>query len=187
MLSITEDAMSMFLSATRFAADKHRDQRRKDIRAAPYINHPIEVTETLWRIGEVRDPIILVSAMLHDTIEDTDTTQQEISTLFGVEVAALVLEVTDDKRLPKMERKRLQIDTAPDKSSRAKMLKIADKICNIQDMMVSPSKDWSLQRRQDYLDWAEKVVCGLQGANAKLDVYFEHLLAQAKIRIGATV
>ena len=123
--------IDLLLTALRFSADKHCHQRRKDDLGSPYINHPIQVAETLWRIGGVRDLVLIIAALLHDTLEDTDATAAEILALFGVEVLNLVQEVSDDKTLPKAQRKRLQVETAPKKSFRAKQLKLADKSCNV--------------------------------------------------------
>ncbi len=178
---LNTDDMTLFLTALKFAAVKHRNQRRKDRQAAtPYINHPIEVAEMLWRQGGVRDRVTLVGALLHDTLEDTDTTPEEIQNQFGTEVLALVQEVSDDKSLPKLERKRLQIEHAPHKSVRAKQLKLADKICNVYDISHSPPHNWSLKRCQEYLDWSEQVVAGLRGSNSDLEVHYDTILAQAR-------
>ena len=160
--------LSLILRSLRFAATKHRDQRRKDREASPYINHPIEVAETLHSVGEVSDIPTLVAAILHDTIEDTETTDDEIRIAFGDDIASLVLEVTDDKKLPKQERKRLQIETASNKSKAAKQIKLSDKICNVRDITNSPPHDWPLERRIEYLNWTEQVVSGLRGANEAL-------------------
>jgi len=174
----------LMLKAFRFAAEKHNDQRRKDTKSSPYINHPIEVAETLWSVGNVRDEELLVAAILHDTIEDTDTTKEEIKTEFGEEVLNLVLEVTDDKSLPKETRKQLQVEHAPHKSDRAKLLKIADKINNIRDIIKSPPEDWSLERRQEYLLWSEKVVAGLRGGSPELENQYDALLTEGKRSLG---
>ena len=179
-----DDSVGLILKAIRFSAKKHNDQRRKDAKASPYINHPVKVAETLWRIGEVRDETLLVAAILHDTIEDTNTTADEIKTEFGREVLDLVLEVTDDKSLPKQTRKQLQIEHAPHKSEKAKLLKIADKINNISDIIKSPPESWSLERRQEYLLWSEKVVAGLRGVNPKLESQYDELLAEGKRSLG---
>src|ERR1041384_6704850 len=104
-----DESTGLLLNALRFAAEKHNDQRRKDAKASPYINHPIQVAEILWRVGDVRDTTLLVASLLHDTIEDTGTTPAEIKASFGEDVLALVLEVTDDKSLPKEVRKELQV------------------------------------------------------------------------------
>ena len=172
--------ITLLLAALNFAAVKHRNGRRKDKQASPYINHPIEVAQTLWQIGAVRDMITIIGALLHDTLEDTDTTATEIQDLFGTEVLSLVQEVTDDKSLPKLERKRLQIEHAPHHTTRAKQLKLADKICNIGDIGHSPPKNWSLQRCNEYLDWAEQVVVGLRGINQDLDAHYDSVLIAAK-------
>ncbi len=172
--------IGQLLKAIRFAAEKHRNQRRKDNDHSPYINHPIQVAETLWEVGGVRDPSTLVAAVLHDTLEDTETSPDEIRQRFGQEVLGLVLEVSDDKRLPKAERKRLQIVHAPHISPRAKNIKLADKICNIRDLIDTPPADWPVRRQREYLRWAEKVVAGLRGANPALEGLFDKELARGK-------
>jgi len=174
----------LLLKAARFSAEKHRDQRRKDSHTSPYINHPLQVAETLASVGGVEDVSLLVAALLHDTVEDTGTRPEEIETEFGAEVLFLVMEVTDDKSLPKPERKRLQVEHAPHKSHRAKLLKLADKICNVNDILNTPPADWSLQRRREYLLWTEQVVEGLRGANPALERRYDELLAEGKQALG---
>lgn len=175
-----DDSVGLILKAIRFSATKHNDQRRKDSRSSPYINHPIQVAETLWTIGEVRDVTLLVASLLHDTIEDTSTSPEEIEREFGAEVLALVLEVTDDKSLPDKVRKQRQVDSAPQKTRSAKLLKLADKINNVRDLIESAPPGWSLDRQREYLLWSERVVAGLRGANAKLEAYYDELLAAGK-------
>jgi guanosine-3',5'-bis(diphosphate) 3'-pyrophosphohydrolase len=174
----------LLLKAARFSAEKHRDQRRKDSHASPYINHPLQVAETLASIGGVEDVSLLMAALLHDTVEDTGTHPEEIETEFGAEVLFLVMEVTDDKSLPKPERKRLQVEDAPRKSHRAKLLKLADKICNVNDILNAPPADWSLQRRREYLLWTEQVIEGLRGENPSLERRYDELLAKGKQMLG---
>lgn len=178
------ESTGLILKALRFSAEKHNEQRRKDAKSSPYINHPIQVAETLWTVGEVRDVTLLVASVLHDTIEDTGTQPEEIRAEFGEEVLALVLEVSDDKRLPKPVRKRLQVEMASYKSHSARLLKLADKICNVRDLLVSPPSNWSLQRRQEYLLWTEEVVAGLRGTNEKLETCYANLLAEGKHSLG---
>lgn len=149
--------------ALHFAALKHRRQLRKGQAGYPYVNHVIAVAELLARSG-VDDPVTLQGALLHDTIEDTETTPEELAERYGAEVRDLVLEVTDDKSLPKAERKRLQIEHAPGLSDRARRIKLADKTCNVLDVAFDPPPDWSLTRRADYLDWADAVVRRILGA-----------------------
>ncbi len=174
------EEVTLLLKALKFAAQKHRQQRRKDQEASPYINHPIEVAELLWRTGGVRDMVTIVGALLHDILEDTNATPEEIAELCGTEVLALVQEVTDDKSLPKQQRKQLQIERAPHKSIRAKQLKLADKTCNVYDITHSPPQSWSLQRRQAYLDWSEQVVAQLRGVNPALEAHYDRILAEAR-------
>jgi len=170
-------------AALKFAADKHSRQRRKDSDATPYINHPIAVAEVLTRVGGVTDSATLQAAFLHDTIEDTQTTPEELDKHFGQEVRSLVEELTDDKSLPKQERKRLQIEHAPHLSPRAKQIKIADKICNLQDITATEPADWPLQRKRDYFDWAEKVVAGCRGCNPQLERCFEAVLKERRLAL----
>lgn len=155
--------VSTLLRATTFAAEKHRSQKRKDVLGTPYINHPIAVVSLMAEVGEVRHDKDLVAAMLHDTVEDTDATPEEIERHFGKYVRDLVMEVTDDKKLSKAERKRLQIEHAPYLTPAAKVIKLADKTANVTDLIASPPVGWERQRRLDYVDWANKVVdrCGL--------------------------
>jgi len=161
-------AMTALLGALQFAARKHCKHRRKSS-DAPYINHLIAVAELLARVGRVTDLATLQAEILHDSIEDTQTTPQELDDLFGQEVRLLVQEVTDDKSLPKEERKQLQIDGARALSTRAKQIRIADKINNVGDMPA----DWPLQQMHDYLAWAEKVVAGCRGCNPELEHQFD--------------
>ena len=165
--------MNQLIKAIAFAADKHRNQRRKDADASPYINHPIALANVLSNEAGVDEEKVLIAAVLHDTIEDTDTTSRELEEVFGDEIAAIVLEVTDDKLLPKDERKRLQIEHASTISESAKLVKLADKTCNLRDMATAPPADWSAQRKADYFDWAGEVVAGLRGSHPKLDALFD--------------
>ena len=174
------DTAALILKALHFAARKHRDQRRKGVEASPYINHPIEVAELLAGVGQVRDPIVLQAAILHDTIEDTNTTPEELEAIFGAEVRRVVEEVTDDKRLPKPERKRLQVEHAPHLSDRARVIKLADKISNVLGVAQSPPADWPLERRLEYLGWTEQVVAGCRGCNESLERLYDDALAEGR-------
>jgi guanosine-3',5'-bis(diphosphate) 3'-pyrophosphohydrolase len=174
------DGIALLLRAIEFSAEKHRTQRRKDVDASPYINHPIAVAAVLARVGGVRRIPVLCAAVLHDTIEDTETSAEELDAAFGQEICLLVQEVTDDKRLAKDERKRLQIEHAPHLSPSAKLIKLGDKIANIKDVTDSPPSDWSGQRRRQYLDWAEQVVAGCRGVNHALEDRFDEVLRRAR-------
>ncbi len=145
-----------FCRALAFAADKHRSQRRKDPDATPYINHPIAVATVLAVEGGVIDEAALLCALLHDTVEDTDTTFAELARHFGQSIADLVQELTDDKSLVKSERKRLQIEHAAAATPRAKQVKIADKICNVRDVAACAPPHWPMQRRVEYLRWSRQ-------------------------------
>ena len=172
------------LQAVNFAADKHRDQRRKGVESSPYINHPIQVAELIVRVGDVDDLAVLIAAVLHDTVEDTETTFDEIEKAFGLEVRDLVAEVTDDKSLPKAERKKRQVEHTAQISGRAKLVKIADKTCNVRDVTHSPPEDWDMRRRTEYFDWASQVVDACRGTNQHLERYFDETLARGAETLG---
>ena len=174
----------MILRAADFAARKHRAQRRKDRNASPYINHPISVALMIAEVGGIDDPETLAAALLHDTVEDTNTSPEELESKFGKSVRQLVEEVTDDKSLPKQQRKKLQIKNAQKKSHRAKQIKIADKTCNIFDIANSPPHDWTFERKLEYLNWSKDVIDGLRGSNEKLEVHFDNVLSEALKKIN---
>ena len=170
-----KDPIGIVLAALEFAAHKHRDQRRKNIEASPYINHPIALATILWNEGRVENPEVIAAALLHDTIEDTDTPPEEIRERFGAKIAAIVAEVTDDKSLEKAARKQAQVDHAPKLSREAKLVKLADKICNLRDMAASPPATWPLSRQREYFDWAKTVVDALRGAHPRLEKLFDEV------------
>ena len=164
---------ALVIDALAFAADKHRRQRRRDVDASPYVNHPIALARILAVEGGISDPAVLCGALLHDTLEDTDATPEEIAARFGERIAAIVGEVTDDKSLPKAERKRLQIVHAASISREARLVKLADKISNVRDVIASPPHDWPAQRRQGYVTWASRVIDALRGTHADLEAAFD--------------
>lgn len=171
---------SLLIHAAAFAAHKHRDQRRKDAAASPYVNHPLALADVLANEGGVEDVDVLCAALLHDTIEDTETTVEELQREFGSKITSIVLEVTDDKSLPKAERKRLQIEHAGHASHEARLVKLADKVCNLRDILASPPADWPPERKRQYFDWACQVVDQVRGANAELELAFDREYARVE-------
>jgi guanosine-3',5'-bis(diphosphate) 3'-pyrophosphohydrolase len=169
---------AQLLDALAFAAHKHRDQRRRDAHASPYINHPIELARVLSVEGGVTDVLTLVAALLHDTIEDTQTTYDELRARFGKTVADVVAEVTDDTALPKAERKRLQVVHAHKMSKRAALVKLADKTCNLRDVADNPPVGWTLERRREYFEWALQVINGLPPVSKRLRATFDAAYAK---------
>jgi guanosine-3',5'-bis(diphosphate) 3'-pyrophosphohydrolase len=167
--------VTLVLQAAAFAAHKHRAQRRKGTEASPYINHPIALAVTLAEVGRVSDPAVLAAALLHDTLEDTQTTYDELRGVFGARVADLVIEVTDVKWLRKHARKKLQISRASRSSRGAKLIKLADKIANLRDIISSPPTNWSIERKREYFDWAKLVIDQIRGTNAWLERRFDQL------------
>jgi guanosine-3',5'-bis(diphosphate) 3'-pyrophosphohydrolase len=175
--------LDIIFKAITFAARKHQGQVRKDKRASPYITHPLAVAQEILTTGEVNNPTILIAAILHDTIEDTDTTPAEIQTEFGDEVLKIVLEVSDDKSLSKMHRKQLQVVSASQLSYAARIIKLADKITNCRDILDSPPQDWSQKRCQEYIQWAADVIAQFRGTNKKLENSFDELIDEAQTKL----
>ena len=177
--------LDLILEAAAFAADRHRMQRRKDAEASPYINHPLALAHILSREGKVSDPVVLCAALLHDTVEDTETTLEELELRFGAAVAATVAEVTNDESLPKAEQKRLQVAKAASKSPAAKLVKLADKISNLRDLAATPPAGWTRERRLEYYRWSRDVVAGLRGLNPALDQAFDETYERGMALIAA--
>ena len=169
------EGMALLLEAIQFAARKHRYQRRKNPARTPYINHPLDVAHILWFEGEIRDDNVLAGAILHDTVEDTDTSFEEVEQRFGPKIRSIVEEVTDDKLLGWEERKKQQIQLSPCLSTEAKLVKLADKISNLRDVHKDPPEGWSRERQIGYFNFSSKVVDGLRGAHAGLESIFDQI------------
>lgn len=177
------DSVRRIMAAARFAAEKHAQQKRKGENGEPYFNHLLEVAELIAASSRQLDVELMMAAFLHDTVEDTGVTLEELEKNFGREVAALVAEVTDDKSLPKETRKQLQVQTAHKKSVRAQTLKLADKISNLRAIVSSPPVGWNLERKRQYFEWALQVVEGISDPNAFLKAEFDksyQLISQLK-------
>ncbi|XP_034248287.1 guanosine-3',5'-bis(diphosphate) 3'-pyrophosphohydrolase MESH1 [Thrips palmi] len=172
------DILGMLVKCSNFAAVKHSTQRRKDPAKTPYINHPIGVAYILTEEGGVRDASVIMAAILHDTVEDTDTTLDEIKKEFGHQIAGIVAEVTDDKALPYDERKRLQIVHAPTSSREAKLVKLADKLYNLRDLEKATPEGWSDEKVAEYFKWSSKVVEGLRGTNRQLEASLDEIFSR---------
>lgn len=175
---IWHNEISLILRALALAAHKHRDQRRKGSRASPYINHPIGLANVLCNEGGVSDVRVICAALLHDTVEDTQTTPRELEEQFGPEIRDIVGEVSDNKKLLKEERKQLQIKHAAASSREAKLVKLADKICNLRELVDDPPVKWDLERKKEYFDWAKEVVDQLRGTNPRLEALFDAAYAK---------
>ncbi|KAI0214773.1 Guanosine-3',5'-bis(diphosphate) 3'-pyrophosphohydrolase MESH1 [Lamellibrachia satsuma] len=178
-----ETLLPQLMRAVNFAAVKHKMQRRHNIEETPYINHPIGVAYILTEEAEVTDALVIEAALLHDTVEDTSTTPEEIREYFGEKVAAVVAEVTDDKSKPSAQRKQAQIDHAPHASHAAKLVKLADKLYNLRDLKCSTPVGWTEQRVQEYFVWASKVVHGLRGTNKVLEQKLDELFQERNIKL----
>lgn len=177
-------SLSLLLRALEFAAAKHRNQRRKDATASPYVNHLIDVASLLADVGKVEDVVTLVAATLHDTLEDTATTPEELEEAFGPEIRGIVEEVSDDKRLSKAERKRVQVARAAQRSPRAKLVMLADKISNVRDVTRRPPPTWTPEGTGRYFDWTAEVVGRIRGTNAALEAYYDDVLQEARAALA---
>lgn len=173
----------MIVRAMQFAAEKHKGQFRKGNLNTPYINHPIKVAYVLRTIGGVEDEDIIAAALLHDVVEDTDATHADLENVFNKKVADIVLEVSDEKDKSKDFRKQHQIDNAKNLSIEAKLVRIADKICNIQDVCGEDAPNWSYERKYEYLEWAKEVVDQITGTHEMLEMTFydEHRWGRLKL------
>ncbi len=175
---LNPEPVRRILEAARFAAEKHSGQRRKGLTQEPYINHVLEVAEMIAASLDTLDVDLIMAALLHDTVEDTATTAEDLHRLFGDDVTSLVLEVTDDRSLPKQRRKELQVETAPKKTTRAQFIKLADKISNLRSILTSPPADWSGDRKREYFEWAKRVVDGLRAPDPRLKKQFDAIYAE---------
>jgi (p)ppGpp synthase/HD superfamily hydrolase len=173
------EAVILFARALDFAARAHAGQRRKGARREPYVNHLTEVALLLAEATGGRDGQLIAAGLLHDVVEDTEVTHDDVSARFGPAIAGLVAEVTDDKDLPKTERKQLQVATVRAKSVRARMIKLADKISNLRALTVSPPEDWNSDEIDAYIAWAREVAAGCAGVHAELETRFHQALAAA--------
>lgn len=177
-MTIAERDLKLLLRALAFAAHKHRLQRRKDVEASPYINHPIALANILCNEAHITDIDVISGALLHDTVEDTETTEAELVAEFGADIAAIVMDVTDDKTLGKAERKERQVEHAAHIRDEAKLVKLADKISNLRDVAHAPPAGWDLQRKREYFDWARRVIDRLRGVHAPLEAIFDREFAR---------
>lgn len=172
-MSIDEADLKILLKALSFAAHKHKDQRRRDVDASPYINHPISLADILCNEAHITDIETICGALLHDTVEDTQTTDAELEQVFGKAIRDIVMDVTDEEGLSRTARKQAQIDNAASISDKAKLIKLADKISNLRDVINNPPADWTLVRRQEYFDWARRVIDQVRGVHPGLEALFD--------------
>jgi (p)ppGpp synthase/HD superfamily hydrolase len=170
------------MKAADAAARWHMSQRRKGQAAEPYINHLLEVADLVATATAGGEPDAVIAALLHDAVEDQEVTLEQIAAKFGARVAGIVREVTDDKSLPKAERKRLQVETAGRKSREAKLVKLADKTSNLRAIANSPPPDWSADRRQEYVRWASEVVAQIRGTSPWLEQQFDAAAREAMLK-----
>jgi (p)ppGpp synthase/HD superfamily hydrolase len=171
-MTTKQSAIALLVEATNFASIKHQTQRRKNKAQSAYFVHLSGVVQQLVNAG-IEDPAILCAAYLHDTVEDTDTTESELLSTFGPEITGMVMEVTDDRSLPKAERKRLQVVNAPKKSHGAKLIKLSDKLYNLRDLGKELPDGWTEERRREYFVWGKSVVEGCRGSNDVLEKWLD--------------
>ncbi|MDH5473327.1 MAG: HD domain-containing protein [Gammaproteobacteria bacterium] len=172
-MTLEANDLKKLMHALEFASRKHKDQRRKDVDASPYINHPISLANILCNEAGITNIDVICGALLHDTVEDTDTTEQELNREFGEKICSIVMDVTDNPEMNRVERKQAQIDHAAHASTEAKLVKLADKISNLRDVAVNAPPSWSLERRQEYFDWAKQVIDQVRGVHPLLESIFD--------------
>jgi (p)ppGpp synthase/HD superfamily hydrolase len=168
------------MQAADAAARWHVHQRRKGQAAEPYVNHLIEVASLIAAATEGQEPEAVIAALLHDAVEDQGVTVEQIASDYGSSVAGIVKDVTDDKSLPKTERKRLQVETAGHKSREARLIKLADKTSNLRAIASSPPAGWSVERRLEYVRWAREVVMRIRGTSPWLERQFDEAATRAE-------
>jgi guanosine-3',5'-bis(diphosphate) 3'-pyrophosphohydrolase len=166
------------LRALSLAAQAHREQRRKGS-GEPYVNHLIDVAEILARVADVRDVEVLAAAVLHDVVEDTSVSAADLEREFGARVRVLVDALTDDKSLPKLERKRLQIEHMQHASDEVRRIKLADHCSNIATL----PDEWPAERKREYLDWSERVAAACAGAHPALEREHRARLERARAEL----
>jgi (p)ppGpp synthase/HD superfamily hydrolase len=175
------------LRAADMAARWHVHQRRKGVAQEPYINHLLEVASLVAEATDGTDPTVVIAALLHDAVEDQEVSVEMIAQEFGEAVANIVIEVSDDKALPKEDRKRKQVENAGKKSHKAKLIKLADKTSNLRTIAISPAADWSVERRLEYVAWAKQVVAGLRGTSPWLEGQFDEAAERAILSLYPAV
>ncbi len=176
--SLNNSDVEKILKGVEFAADKHRLQTRKNKEKTPYIAHPIGVAENLMKTGNVRDASMIIGALLHDTLEDTQTTFSEIEKAFGKDVANYVKELSCDKGLTHSEKNRRQVIEASHKSAGAAQIKLADKLANLSELTHNPPSSWTQERVDQYYEWAQSVIDRLPAANPALKKAVDDLVDQ---------
>lgn len=171
------------LLAVNYAAEKHQNQRRKNSEKTPYINHPLRVAQYIAEGGE-NEIEIWIAAILHDTVEDTDATLEEIEKLFSSRISKLVAEVTDNKSLPKVEREKLQVSHAAEISKEAKLIKMADKLHNLTSFLYVPPAGWSAKEIQGYFVWSKAVMDNCKNVNEYLENKLNYLFNEGKFSLN---
>lgn len=167
------------LEALTFAAEQHKYQRRAGFEPLPYINHILKVTDALVNIGHEKDTALILSAILHDVVEDTNISFAEITEKFGHQVRSVVEELTDDMSLSYAERKRLQVQQAHQLSLPARKIRIADKASNLEDIFTY-ELDWPIEKKMAYLENAIQVVEKIRGSNDALEKWFDEIVNRIK-------
>jgi guanosine-3',5'-bis(diphosphate) 3'-pyrophosphohydrolase len=170
--------MKRIADAILYAAECHADQVRKDGKT-PYINHPLQVMHHLVHLANCDDDELLCAAILHDVIEDTGVRKIELEKRYTKRISDLVVELTDDKTLSKTERKLMQIEQAHSLSYDARLIRISDKICNVNDIHTAPPLNWSIAQRLNYITWSLAVVERIRGTNTELENYFDTVVKRA--------
>lgn len=179
------DTLLPYFEALAFAAEQHKYQRRGGYDPLPYINHLIKVSSAIIQIGQEENPDIIIAAILHDVVEDSDTSYEDLAGQFGAPVADIVAELTDDMELPYNQRKALQVEGASKLSLAARKIRIADKASNIQDIFTYPL-DWKEEKKIAYLENSLTIVDQIRGTHAALEAWFDQSVQFARKVLSQT-
>ncbi|MFZ9848658.1 MAG: HD domain-containing protein [Flavobacteriales bacterium] len=175
--------LQLLFKALNYSAEQHKAQRRKGMESVPYINHPIKVTNIITQFIPDASDDLICAAILHDVVEDTDATIDDIKNKFGDAIASIVQEVTDDKSISKAESRRKQIENAPKLSYNAKIIRVCDKISNVRDICGENIPDWDYKTKIEYLNWAEQVVYALDKFHEELQFAFKDEVRWGRLKI----
>jgi (p)ppGpp synthase/HD superfamily hydrolase len=166
IFSVEDSSLRQLIAeATLFAAKAHFGQTRNQNNQIPYIVHPLRVSYLLWNEGNINNAHLLVAALLHDVLEDTEVSRQEIFNKFGSSILTLVEELTD-KPKPTAQEEAL---SALKMSKEAKTIKLADRTHNLRDLIDHPPKIWDFEKVSGFLNRSKILFENLRNTHPVLE------------------
>ncbi|EFO18322.1 hypothetical protein LOAG_10172 [Loa loa] len=170
------DGISLIIEAVDLAARRHRQQRRKDAAQTPYVNHPIGVAYILTSEGQITDTTTIIAAILHDIVEHTKTTDEEIRKMFGDEIADIVKECTMVRSMKREARMKSELEKASKLSHKAKLVQLADKLNNIRDIERGTPLGWTKQHVTEYIIFAKDLLSKIRGIHGPLESALDDII-----------